>query len=379
MKWTNEFLDKKRFVTDATADQLVSSLIEEHGIQASRELFDKLIRNIELPLDQLPKSIKVYFTAPWDQPDWLSKNDIVNSNKLFIDHGPKFLLLLYFKSLPLLYTDAKGAKVLVKTSRLTNKDQSLEIFSRRIAETGQFLLEVMSNKNSRDLKPLVVTIRKVRLIHAAIRNFISEDWNESMDGKPINQEDMALTLLTFSISLLDGLNQLFIEEKPELLDAYYNRWKAIGLVLGVEQEMIPENIDEARMLLNIILDRNSKRSEAGLLLTKSLVDFSKNAIPGKVIDTAPEILISYFIGEELSNHLGLGNKFGCLGFAVPSFLSTLFGIGETLEGNSQKVNEIANKLSLRLMHAMVNYFNKYKNRNFSIPEEFNSWFSTDKN
>jgi hypothetical protein len=375
MKWTDDFLDRKRLETDPIADAIIQKMIEKNGIESSRIIFDKLIRNIDLPTSEFPVDINEFLESTVELPEWLSKEDMIFSNKFFIDHGPKLLLLLYFKSLPLLYSDIKGAQVLVKTSRLTHDNTSMHIFSRRIAETGQFLLNVMANDNFRKNDIAINSIRKVRLIHAAIRHFIAQDWDESSLGKPINQEDMALTLMTFSISLIDGLEKLLVKEDRQMLHAYFERWRAIGVLLGVDPEMIPESIDDGRLLLSKILQRQSGASEAGKLLTKSLVQFSKEAIPGKIFDVAPEALIIYFTGKEISSKLGVSSKIGCFGFGIPAVLASIFGLGEKLEDKSPNIQRLVDKLSIKLIQSMVKYFDEYKNRNFEIPAEFRGfWF-----
>jgi hypothetical protein len=370
MEWTNEFLDQKRTEADPLADDVLKKLIQSNGLEASRKLFDKLIRNIDLPVDDLPDEIQDFMEATLELPDWLSEEDLDRSNAFFVDHGPKLLLLLYFKSLPLLYSDAKGAEVLVKTSRLTHSNTSMEIFTRRIAETGQFLLNVMANDNFKVNKMAINSIRKVRLIHAAIRQFIAPGWDEQALGKPINQEDMALTLMSFSVSMIDGLEQLLVDEKDHLIHAYFERWRAIGVLLGVSEDLIPQNIDDGRLLLNIIVSRQSAASESGQLLTKALVEFSKKTIPGKIFDVTPEALIIYFSGREMAEHLGLKITKGCFGFGIPALLASVFHLIEKLEDRSDRIEYVTNRLSKKLVVAMVDYFDDYKERKFEVPEEF---------
>ncbi len=369
MKWTDQFLDQKRFETDPLADDVISALIKSKGLDASKELFNHLISNIDLQTDDLPDEIKAFLGATFELPPWLSKEDLKQSNLFFVDHGPKMLLLLYFKSLPLLYSDVKGAQVLVKTSRLTHNQDSIEIFTRRIAETGQFLLNVMANNYFIENDKAINTIRKVRLIHAAIRHFLSFDWDEQLNGIPINQEDMALTLMTFSISLLDGLAQMGVNTNEHQRHAFFERWRAIGVILGVAEELIPESIEDGRLLLNKILERQSGPSESGKLLTKALVTFSKETIPGKIFDVTPEALITFFTGKDIANYLGIG-KPGCLGFGIPAIIASFFRLVEKLEDRSDKIEYFTNKLSQRLVLAMVGYFDTYKQRQFEIPSEF---------
>jgi hypothetical protein len=191
-------------------------------------------------------------------------------------------------------------------------------------------------------------------------------------GKPINQEDMALTLMTFSISLLDGLKQMAIEEDEDLLHAYFERWRAIGVLLGVSTELIPESIHDGRILLNRILERHSGASEAGKLLTKALIEFSKESIPGKIFDITPEALISYFVGVETAKKLGISTSFGCFGFGIPAIIASIFHLVEKLEDKSEKIMRVTNTLSKKLVFAMVDYFDDYKQKKFEVPHEFKS-------
>jgi hypothetical protein len=377
MKWTDEFLDEFRHLADSLADGVLEKLIKTKGIDASKEFFNKLISNIELPINELPEEIQDFMLETIALPAWLSDEDLSNSNRFFIDHGPKLLLLLYFKSLPLLYSDANGAQVLITTSRLTHIDQSLDIFAKRIAETGQFLLHVMSNDNFRKENTAINTIRKVRLIHAAIRQFASPGWDEEQHGKIINQEDMALTLMTFSVSLIQGLEQLLIRSEQVMVHSYFERWKAIGLLLGVHPDLIPESIHDGKQLLTKILERQSRPSEAGTLLCKALVHFAKNSIPGKIFDITPESLIYYFNGREIAQHLGITHNSGCLGFAVPNILASIFSTIERLESKSDRIEMISNKLSKKLVLAMINYFDSKKLKRFIIPAEFQTAWKID--
>lgn len=378
MKWTDDFLDQKRQEADPLADELLRKLIEEQGLEASKQLFDKLITNIELPKEELPIDLQEFLDATVSLPSWFSREDMQDSNRFFIDHGPTMLVVLYYKSLPVLYSDVKGAGVLTSTSRLTSEDKSLAIFARRIAETGQFLLDVMANDHFTTSEKAVNAIRKVRLIHAAIRQFLKPHWDIEKNGQPINQEDMALTLMTFSISMIDGLEQLSVPLDERMSQAFFERWRAIGLLLGVDPDMIPKNSEEGRQLTKKVLDRVSGPSDAGKILTSALIKFSKDSIPGKIFDITPESLIYFFNGKELAEHLGVSERSGCLGVAIPSVMAKAFSSIERLENKSDRIEYVSNQLSKKLISALVKYFDTYKQRRFSVPEEFQVAWKIDK-
>lgn len=370
-KWTDAFLDNKRLIADPEADQVLTQILESEAAGESRRLFDLLIRNIDLPLDTFPDSVRAFLEKTNQLPAWTDWKKIERAHLLFLDHGAKFLFFLYFKSLPLLYSCKNGAAVLVKTSRLTHKQQNLEIFTRRIAETGQFLVNVMTPGALRQGGKGILSIQKVRLIHAAIRHFLLEgEWDTARLGRPINQEDLAVTLMTFSISVLDGLHQFNIEVTSEDKDAYIHTWKTIGVLLGINEDLLPENAVEARLLLDRILTRQSAASEDGRLLTRALIQFSEKTIPKDRLDNAASILVCHLIGKEKANMLGVYPGPGCLGHLFPAFLTSIFRLGERLEDRigEQAFEELIEWLSRQSVKAMISYFDNYKQRHFQVPE-----------
>lgn len=370
-------LDELRLLADPPADAVLTRLIDEQGPDEARRLFDELIRNLDMPTGELLPAAAALMEDTARLPDWAEPGQVRLAHDLFLDHGPKFLLVLYFKSLPLLYLDAKGAPVLIKTSRLTNEDRSLRIFARRIAETGQFLVDTMTPGELQPGGRGITAIQKVRLIHAAIRQFIPPDgWDEVALGKPVNQEDMALTLMTFSVALTEAMGQFGIELTDEQREAYLHAWKAVGLNLGVMPELLPADHAEGVALLNKILDRHAAESEAGKLLTEALLDFSREHFPQKELRQTPESLIRYFLGPERAQMLGIQPNYGCLAWLIPEVLRSAFSLGERLEDKAgEPLRLLLDRLSRRTTLAMVNYFNVYKGRPFSIPEQVKeAWF-----
>ena len=380
MLWTDTFLDNMRQKGDPPADEAVEKLVSREGKKSTRHLFDKLIRHIELPLNDLPSVLQDFVSEQRKLPRWADQQQSRLAHDLFVDHGPKLMLLLFFKSLPLLYTDRKGAKVLAHTSRLVHDPESMESFSRRIAETGQFLLYVMRQETFTPQHVNVNIILKVRLIHAAIRHFIRQgEWDQVSLGQPINQEDMALTLMTFSIALSDGLSELGIHEQRYRLSAYQHHWNVIGFVLGVDERLLPQDLQSAQFLLQKILQRQSAPSVEGKLLTRALLSFSEKAIPGERLDVSAASLIRYFLGKEKSAMLGLAKKRGCLGWFLPVLMRLGFATAEKWEEHSEFIHYRADQLSKVMMQAMVSYFLSYKDRPFEVPEEFNRIWSVQNN
>ena len=370
--YTPAFLQAFRTQTDAPADQLIMQLVEQEGPAKAKEIFDLLIRRVEMPLAELPPVVQDYWTAHSELPVRLDAEQLKLAQQFFLDHGPKLLLILYYKSLPLLYSCAQGAEVLAHTARLDRPDGDWRIFTRRIAETGQFLLGVMKPGAMVDGGEAVQLIQKVRLIHASIRHFIQRGpWDESAFGLPINQEDLAITLCSFSISALEGLKRFGVEVPQEQQQAYIHTWAAVGEMLGLVPELIPSSVAEAVDLERAILDHQSGPSLAGQTLTSALVQFGKETLRLRQLSSTPESLIRFLAGDEIAEYLGLTHLPGCLGGIMPELIAAYFRKGERLEERgAPALRLLFDELSRLSMKAMVGYFDNYKQRGFVVPDEY---------
>jgi hypothetical protein len=131
---------------------------------------------------------------------------------------------------------------------------------------------------------------------------------------------------------------------------------------------LPESLEDARALLQTILQRQAAESEAGKLLAQALIEFAKTNLPTD-FERAPELLMAHLIGREQAVQLGINTHAGCLGTLLPEFIKAYFNWGERLEDKLQgPVNLFIQHLARRTTQAMVNYFDNYKSRHFEIPE-----------
>src|SRR6187549_451702 len=127
-------------------------------------------------------------------------------------------MLLCCYSLPSSYAARKGVQVLHRTAYLAKRP------NRRLFETAQFIVDVLSPGGLGPLGHGQRTAQKVRLMHAAIRHLILHDpntrWPADDLGVPINQEDLLGTLMTFTWLILDGLSRLGVRLTPQEQQAY---------------------------------------------------------------------------------------------------------------------------------------------------------------
>ncbi|MDH3643926.1 MAG: DUF2236 domain-containing protein, partial [Gammaproteobacteria bacterium] len=173
------------------------------------------------------------------------------------------------------YSAANGARVLHETGYLENR------VARRLVETTQMVIDVMKPGGLAPGGDGVRTAHEIRLLHAAIRYLINHrdsDWDPAW-GHPINQEDMAGTLMTFSYVILDGLSKIGINIDRPAQEAYLAAWRAVGQVMGVKEELLPANMELAQELTWFIFDRQGRGSPQGIDLTRALLDTMQSLAP----------------------------------------------------------------------------------------------------
>ncbi len=372
MKWENAFLDAQRLVGDEPADEVVAQLIADHGPDRARELFGILVRNIDMPFGDLPPYVRGYVDKHSLPPPDIDLARVIRGQRVFVDFGPAIVMLLYFKSLPTCYLDWRGAETLAITGRLDDTRKWPEIFSRRVGETTQFLLEVMTPGSLLPQGNGIAMVLKVRLMHASIRYFVSRNpnYNEALWQKPINQEDLAATLLTFGLTIVQGLRLMNLKMSEAQAEDFYYAWKLIGHYLGINPTLIPVDLADAESQQSAIFSRLVGASEAGKSLTKALLDFSREMmLPTDLLDNSPEFLLRYFMGDAHSEVLGVPSKKGCVAAMLPHAMAKFFGAVEKLEDRGIGIEKLANKLGLSVIKGMMRRFQSFKGRSLVVPAD----------
>jgi hypothetical protein len=303
-RWTVEFLEGKRKETDALADSTVKEIMARNEKVRVNHLFEHIVRDRDhLPADA-PEELKAYFAKTSALPSWADPDLIALGQQVYIRHGIWISLLLSYKSLPECYACAKGAEVLHRTARLNEQHGSMETYSRRIAETARFVMLAMSPGGLSAQGKGMVAAQKVRLIHAVIRYYLrQQSWDSAKYDEPINQEDMAGTLMSFSALILLGMERLGINLEPVEKEAYIHCWRVIGHVVGLHEDMIPENAADAIQQGVSILDHQMARSEQGSALMKALLEFQDKKSGLMMSSETNVAMMRLMMGREISDLL----------------------------------------------------------------------------
>lgn len=368
MSMTTEKLEHYRLKMDPIADKVIADIIASSEVEGINNLFLQLRNNADLSKADLPDSVKNYFEETKALPDWMDQQKVLAGQKVFAKHGPQISLSLLCKSLPEAYACANGAKVLYATGRMTEQNGSLEVFTRRLMETAQFVVNVCVPGGLEPGGKGIITAQKVRLIHAAIRYYIKRhEWPTEQYGEPINQQDMAGTLQSFSTLIIEGLEKMNIDLSDEEKEGYYHCWRVVGFVMGVEDELNPPTHSEGYALGQAILKDQIAPSKEGAILTQAVCEFMDNILPGNIFKDMPEIIIRFLVGNDIAEALSLNEERKLREKIIPKLLGLVFHTIDEIEDSSKFMLKLLERMNLFLLQSMLNHFNEDKQVRFDIP------------
>lgn len=293
-------LDAARLRGDRLADETVTAVFGAGDTAAVAKLLSQLMRDDQQP-GALPAPVLDYLATSAAGIRQAAAVDAAGE-RLFSEHGPEIMMLLCCYSLPSSYAAKKGVQVLHRTAYLAKRP------NRRLFETAQFIVDVLSpgglGAGGRGLR----TAQKVRLMHAAVRHLILVDtrarWATADLGVPINQEDLLGTLMTFSWLILDGLERLGVVLTPDDQQAYLATWLKVGELMGVEPVLLPASVGEARATTELIERRQVAESPEGREMMTALLDMMQSNTPHP-FKTLPPSLLREFLPANVAAFLGV--------------------------------------------------------------------------
>jgi hypothetical protein len=320
-RWSGEFLDRMRLVGDPEADALARELFDLEGppglIRMTRALEDW-----EAPIPEtLPASMREWFARPVPYPAFVDPAKIHVAEQLFVEYGPVSTVALLMCAVPHFFTNPAGAR-----SFYLAKIFSPESLRNRLLEITQFitsftqyggLAQFWLAPAQRDATagplgvrkgPGVVTVQKLRMIHAGIRLMLAlprdpeRRWNADRCGKPINQEDLCEAVLCFCFCTIDALAKLGIEQSPAQQEATLCAWKTVGHLLGLSDELQPVDVEEGRALHKVLFERSCTETHESKVLIQEIVHIMQGIVPWG-LGRVPPTLMRYLMGRRVADQL----------------------------------------------------------------------------
>ena len=302
-------LDRMRETIDPPADAVATTLVEQGAAGLVKDLMRqrKMWDDDGEPSRLLPEDIRAYMKAASALPPWRDEAKVHEAQQFFLLYGLASSTLLACASLPQCYVMKYGTEVLAYTKFLQVEP------TRRIRETAQMVMDVMVPGGLQPGGRGVRATMKVRVMHAIVRHMVMNDpravanpsdpETRAKFGKPINQEDMVYTLLTFSYVVIEGFRIMGYGMTEAERDGYVHCWNVVGHLMGIHDELLPARFDDAAELFAVIQRRQCGSSPAGVKLTKALIGAVEDALPGDHHDPLIAVLTRRLVGDATADAL----------------------------------------------------------------------------
>lgn len=231
-------------VGDAPIDRLVEWM-SAAGMAEMRALFERALADGIASVPEAPEPLREFFAAVESTPDWVDTDLLRRGEKVLRSTGADGMYVARDIALQGGYMFSGFNKTLLRTGALEKGS------NQRFAETLQWGLDVAS---AGGMDPLGVGYRstlRVRLIHAFVRRHVTAmpDWRSDEWGLPINQTDMAATLVGALITPALGSLGLGMVYAPADLDALAHLTRYVGWLIGVQEEFLPVSFRDAVRVL----------------------------------------------------------------------------------------------------------------------------------
>jgi len=292
-----------KFHGDPLADQVIADLVATGQVDAVNEVLGQFRDNDQLIPENLPESARAYLVATDNPPSWADLDRVARAYEFFVDDGVHVASVLSFGAMVNCYAQPRPSRVLTLTHRLNQPH-------RRLSETSQFVLNMMGRQPFGAGGSFVPTIQKTRLIHAAVRHFITSSgrWDVEADGIPLCQQDMLGALLIFSVQVIDGMRRIGISVTEEEAESYYYIWRVTGAMLGIPAEATPESLDEARELNAAIVEATYGPSAEGVALTRDLIQLYEDMVPSKAFDGVVSAMVRQTVDRQVADWMEVPNS-----------------------------------------------------------------------
>ncbi len=379
-------LDAFRQVADPLADAVMAAAFATGEVNAVSDILASLQADQDVVRGPMGPELTRFLEESEAPARAVAADVALGGQRIFEQVGPSCLLALFFASLPECYAARGIARVLGLTRRLENTAE------RRVYETAQMVVDALTEDGMLPGRNGVRAAQRVRLMHAAIRHlalsppgrvvgagararlFAEHVWDPAL-GTPLNQEDLAYTLLTFSHVVPRSLRKLGAELSYVEETAWLATWNLIGAVMGVNARLLPPDPVAAAALFEAIKKRQAEATPDGAALTHALVDVASDVGPGKLIPGLGDAYLDHLLDEPTLKLLGK-RKTLTVGDVVVEAVRGINWIASALTHRSAVARDVTAAVSLKLVREATKLPLPWRDNLFRIPDSVHaSWTS----
>jgi hypothetical protein len=352
--------EELKFHGDPLADAVIADLVSSGKTGVVNEVLAHFRDNDQPIPEDLPESVRRYLVATDVPPEWADLDRVADAYEFFVDDGVHVASVLSFGAMVNCYAQPRPSRVLSLTHRLNQPH-------RRLSETSQFVLNMMGPAPFGSGGGFVPTIQKTRLIHAAVRYFItrSGEWDAAADGVPLCQQDMLGALLIFSVQVIDGMRRIGISVTEREAEDYYYVWRVTGAMLGIPADAMPQTLAGARELNEEVVEATYGPSAEGIELTRNLLRLYEDMIPGKAFDGVAAAVVRQVVTPEVADWLEVPRSRGWS--RVVGAGTRLMRLLERSEDRSRTATAVLDKAGTLLLGGSVRTLTNGQSTTLNIP------------
>lgn len=292
----------------ADSDPLADELLHE-AVEQSERSAAEILAGLRKPAADVPLWLRDLL-GNWAEhgpalPSWTDAGLVAAGQRFFDDYDLAICTALFAASLPSAYAGAQGVVVLARVSQLAEPGT----VSRRIAETGQMLLDITQPGALERGGAGYRRVIQVRMLHAAVRAVLlgsdapGGTW-PAADGTPVNQQDLLATLATFTVMVFRALDRMGTVLSLAEQEAYLHLWTVVGELLGVTEAKRMRDPQEAQSLTTDLQQTLQAPSADGAFLMSVLLDEMEFAMPLGSL-RIPRTLVRFLIGDRVADMLAV--------------------------------------------------------------------------
>lgn len=237
-------LGERLTVGDEPMDQLVDWMTA-NGMKALRPLFDRALAEGIDAVSEAPEPLRHFFIAVETAPTWLDRDMLRVGQRALRRGGADGMYVARDVALLGGYQFSGFNQTLLRTGALEKGS------NQRFAETMQWAMDVIGIGGlDRQGAGFRSTIR-VRFVHAMVRRHVAamSDWRDDQWGVPVNQTDMAATLVGALIAPVVGGMAMGVVMSPHELKCIAHLARYVGWLIGVQDEWLPDSFRDAIRIL----------------------------------------------------------------------------------------------------------------------------------
>ena len=230
-------------VGDAPMDELVDWIYQDRDDR--KPMFDRALNEGIASVPEAPAELREFFEDMETAPDWVDWDKILLGGQLMRSGGADGFSIARDVALMGGYLFSGFNQTLLRTGALEKGS------NKRFAETSQWALDVIVPDGLRPGGAGYRSTLHVRFIHSMVRRHVTAlpDWDFETYGLPINQTDMAATLVGALIAPVATGTGIGMVASPREYEAAAHLTRYVGRLMGVHDDFLPHSFRDSLRIL----------------------------------------------------------------------------------------------------------------------------------